>query len=174
MSTTRELEEGGWSALVSQGPKRLVDANCSVLLDKPFHVLVRCSMPHVVELDSREAVSLELLQHDVRVSSQQLCFAALPRTKHKIAICTQPLFSPDTKYAEPDEREVAKSQKLAKRFRALVWQWVRYHLMLGVSHVYLYDRDDSFGGLVSSQHLYLPPRRVELIVRIGSIGGRVW
>ena len=95
-----------------------------------------------------DQLSLRLKQDDRAVAQYQLCPVPHNSGRHSVAVCTQPLFSPDSPYAEPEEQQAAKNGGLVSQFRALLWQWLRYNFMIGVDHVYLYDRDDSFGQLV--------------------------
>lgn len=148
-NSVRELNRSAWSCAINQHAAKPLTVPCSILLDVPFHALMRCDVSLSL-LDSQASAELQLMQDGRLVSVQRLCRATTPSTKHTVSICTQPLFSPPNS-PQADHQEHANAGSPRARFRALVWQWLEYNFMIGVDHVYLYDRDGSFGELV---HLF--------------------
>jgi len=105
-----------------RGARGVVPAQ--VVLDPPHSLQIRCTLgPHL----GSGPLQVHLLDQALGLAlSIQLCPAP---QGHGLSVCTMPLFPP------------LPSPLLA--------EWLRYHVMLGVDHFYVYDRFNSFHEVVA-------------------------
>jgi len=117
------------------------------VFDLPFKVHLKCHLPW--EGEPLSSFHLKGLLDGVPISAPiSLCVVSdipsgLPHTP-TAAVCTQPLF-------------------LGPGLSPLrLIEWIEYHLILGMSHVYIYDRDDTLQELLAYH------------VRMGVVTRHVW